>query len=66
MLVIEKETQPVQIEAPTEALIDEKIVVTEKVAVKEEDAKVQPRSPITILSKDEGYMLEGDEFLVKT
>ena len=64
MLVIEKETQPVQIKAPTEALIDEKIVVTEKVAVKEEDAKVQPRSPITILSEDEGYFLEGDEVTI--
>ena len=29
-----------QIKAPAEALIDEKIVVTEKVAVKEEDDKV--------------------------
>ena len=64
MLIIEKETQPVQIKAPAEALIDEKIVVTEKVAVKEEDAKVQQRSPITILSEDEGYLLEGDEVTV--
>ena len=53
-----------QITAPTEALIDEKIVVTEKVVVKEEDAKIQQRSPITILSEDEGYLLEGDEVIV--
>ena len=64
MLVIEKETQPVQIKAPTDALIDEKIVVIEKVAVKEEYAKVQQISPITILSEDEGYLLEGDEVTV--
>ena len=65
LLVIEKETQLVQIKAPTEALIDEKIVVTEKVAVEEEDTKVQQRIPITILSEDEGYLLEGDELTVK-
>ena len=41
-----------------------KIVVTEKVAVEEEDTKVQQRSPITILSEDEGYLLEGDESTV--
>ena len=40
-MIIEKETQPVQIKAPVESLIDEKIVVTEKVAVEEEDTKVQ-------------------------
>ena len=52
LLIIEKETQLVQIKVPAEAIIDEKIVVTEKVAVKEEDAKVQPRIPITVLSED--------------
>ena len=46
--------------APTEALMDEKTVVTEKVAVEEEDVMVQQRSPITILSEDEGYLLEED------
>ena len=61
LLIIEKETQPVQIKVPAEALIDEKMVVTEKVAVEEEDAKVQQRIPITILSEDEGYLLEGDD-----
>ena len=33
--------------------------------MEEEDGKVQQRSPITILSKDEGYLLEGDELTVK-
>ena len=45
--------------------MDEKTIVTEKVAVEEEDDKVQQRSPITILSEDEGYLLEGDELTVK-
>ena len=35
LLIIEKETQPVQIKAPAEALTDEKFVVTEKVVVEE-------------------------------
>ena len=32
--------------------------------MKEEKDKVQQRSPITILSEDEGYLLEGDELTV--
>ena len=50
LLIIEKEIQPVQNKAPAEILMDEKYVFTEKVAVEEEDTKVQQRSPITILS----------------
>ena len=57
LLFIHKEAQPVQ----NEALIDEKIVFTEKVLGDEENTKVQQRSPITILSEDEAYLLEGDE-----
>ena len=64
LLFIKKEDQPVQNRAPVETLMNEKIVVTEKAAVKEEEAKVQQRSPITILSEDEGYFLEGDELTV--
>ena len=44
--------------------MDKKIVFTEKVAGDEENTKVQQRSPITILSEDEGYLLEGDELTV--
>ena len=44
--------------------MNEKTIVTEKVAVEEEDVKVQQRIPITILSEDEGYLLEGDELTV--
>ena len=53
-----------QIKAPAEELIDEKIVFTEKVAEGEDNTKVQQWSPITILSEYEGYLLEGDELTV--
>ena len=33
--------------------------------MEKEDAKVQQRSPITILSEYDGYLLEGDELTVK-
>ena len=39
-------------------------LLSENVAVKEEEAKVQQRSPITILSEDKGYFLEGDELTI--
>ena len=65
-LFIKKEDQLVENRAPAEALMDAKIVVTEKVVVKEEEAKVQQRIPITILSEEEGYLLEGDELTVHT
>ena len=65
LLFIKKEDQPVQNRAPAENLMDEKIVDIEKVAVEEENTKVQQRSLITILSEDEGYLLEGDELTVK-
>ena len=51
--------------AHAEALMNEKTVVTEKVAVEEEVAKVQQRSLITILSEAEGYLLEGNELTIK-
>ena len=51
--------------APAETIMDEKIVATEKVTIKEENTNVQQRSPITILSEDEGYLLGGDELTVK-
>ena len=64
LLFIHKETHPVQNEAPAETLIDEKFVFTEKVLGDEENTKVQQQSPITILSEDEAYLLEGDELTV--
>ena len=33
--------------------------------MEEEDAKIQQRSPITVLSEDEGYLLEGNELTIK-
>ena len=53
-----------QNKAPTEALTDEKKIFTEKGLGEEKDTKVQQQSPITILSEDEGYLLEGDELTV--
>ena len=50
---INKETHPVQNDAPAETLVDEKIVLTEKVLGDEENTKVQKQSPITVLSEDE-------------
>ena len=44
--------------------MNEKTIVTEKVAVEEEDVKVQQRIPISILSEDEGYLLKGDDLTV--
>ena len=64
MLFILKEAQLDKNETPAEALIDEKIVFIEKVLRDEENTKVQQRSPITILSEDEAYLLEGDELNV--
>ena len=64
LLFLHKETQPVQNKAPAETFIDERIVFTGKVLGDEENTKVQQRIPITILSEDEGYLLEGDELTV--
>ena len=50
---VNKETQPVQDDAPVETFVDEKIVLVEKVSGDEEDTKVQKQSPITILSEVE-------------
>ena len=63
-LFIHKEAQLVKNETPAEVLIDEKIVFTEKVLRDEENTKVQQRSPITILSEAESYLLEGDELTI--
>ena len=52
--------------APAEALSEDKAAVIEKVAVHEEDTQAKQRSPITILSDDEGYLLEEDQSIAKT
>lgn len=62
----QQEDQPEKHMAPAETLSEEKIVVTEKGALEKEDIQVQRRSPITVLSEDEGYLLEEDEFTLKT
>ena len=56
-LFTKKEGQPVQDRVTAETFSEKKIVATEKIAVKEENIQAQQRSPVTILSKDEGYLL---------
>ena len=56
-LFTQKEDQPVQDRAKTEAVMKEENVVIEQIAIKEEDIQVRKISPITILSEDEGYLL---------
>ena len=51
---------------PTEVFSKDKTAATEKVIVQEEEIQTQQRSPITILSDDEGYLLEEDQSIVKT
>ena len=65
-LFTKKEGQPVQDRVTAETFSEKKTVATEKIAVKEENIQAQQRSPITILSEDEGYLLEEDEFTIKT
>ena len=56
-LFTEKKEQPTQHMTPTEVFSEDKTVVTEKVVVQEEDIQAEQRSPINILSEDEGYFL---------
>ena len=65
-LFTQKEDQPVQDRETTEAIMKEKTVVIEQVVVQKESIQTQQRSPITILSEDEGYLLEEDESIPKT
>ena len=46
---------------PTEGPHEMKSADTKKVAVHEEELQVKQRSPITILSDDEGYLLEEEQ-----
>ena len=65
-LFTEKKEHPMQHMTPVEVFSENKTAVTEKVAVQEEDIQAQQRSPITILSEDEGYLLEEDKSIAKT
>ena len=51
--------------APAEDFSKGKAVVTEKIVEQKEDFQTQQRIPITILSEDEGYLLEEDEPIAK-
>ena len=59
-----KETEPVQDDAPAKTFVAAKIAPAEKILGDEEDTKVQKQSPITVLSEDETYLLEEDKLPV--
>ena len=60
----DKETEPVQDDAPAETFVAEKIVLAEKVSGDEEDTKVQKQSPITVLWNVEVGLFEEDKLPV--
>ena len=51
---------------PGEFSNEVKAAIPEEVAVHEEELQTKQRSPITILSDDEGYLLEEDHPIAKT
>ena len=57
----DKETEPVQDDAPAKTFVAENIVHAEKLLGDEEDTKVQKQSPIIVLSEDETYLFEEDK-----
>ena len=65
-LFTEKKEQPMQHLTPAKVSSENKVAVTEEITVQEEEIQTQQRSPITILSDDEGYLLEEDQSIVKT
>ena len=64
-LFVDEKEQPEQSLAPVEDSHEVKTANTKKVAVHEEELQVKQKSPITILSDDEGYLLE-EKHLEKT
>ena len=48
----DKETKPIQNDAPAGTFVAEKIVPTEKISGDEEDTEVQKQSPIIVLLED--------------
>ena len=61
----DKKEQPEQYLAPAEDSHEEKAVDRKEIAVPKEDIQTQQRSPITILSDDEGYLLEDEQLISK-
>ena len=60
-LFSEEELQPRQQLRPAVVSKEARDAVIEKVAMPEDDFQTQQRSPLTILSDDEGYLLEEDQ-----
>ena len=65
-LFSEEKLQPRQQLIPAEVSKEVKAAVTEEVAALKEEFQTQQRSPLTILSDDEGYLLEEDQPVDKT
>ena len=57
----DKKEQPEQYLAPAENSHEEKTVDRKEIVVPKENIRTQQRSPITILSDDEGYLLEEEQ-----
>ena len=64
-LFTEEEVHPLKHLIPAEVSNQVKAAVAEEVAVHEEELQTKQRSPITILSDDEGYLLEEDQPIAK-
>ena len=64
-LFSEEKLQPRQQLIPAEVSKEVKVAVTEEVAAPKE-FQTQQRSPLTILSDDEGYLLEEYQLIART
>ena len=64
-LFSEEELQPRQQLTPVAVSKEIKAAVVKKVAMPEDEVQTQQRSPITILSDDEGYLLEEEQPIAK-
>ena len=56
-----EELQPSLQLTPAADSEETKTVVEEKAAIPEDEVQTKPRSPLTILSDDEGYLLEEEQ-----
>ena len=60
-LFAKEELQPSLQLTPAADSEETKTVVEEKAAIPEDEVQTKPRSPLTILSDDEGYLLEEEQ-----
>ena len=64
-LFSKEELQPSQQLTPAANSEETKAVVEEKAAMPEDEVQTKQRSPLTILSDDEGYLLEEEQPIAK-